>query len=333
MKVAILTVAIAAGMWLSSSPPLLAERQEGAQFAEWLSQLRSEAIEAGISEATVDAALADLSPIPRVIELDRNQPEVRLDFWTYLDRIASEARIERGRRLLSEHQELLDDIAERHGIPAPVLVAVWGIESSFGTIQGGFPVIRSLATLAHDERRSTMFRRELLHALKILDDGHIELSNMQGSWAGAMGQVQFMPSTFVDFARDGDGDGRIDIWQSTADALESAAAFMSTGWQRGYRWGRQVQLPEGFDRNLAGTDTMKAIQEWQALGVRQIDGTALPEADVQGSIVLPSDGAEPAFLIYPNYRALLRWNRSHFFAITVGHLADRIAGQPPLERK
>ena len=281
---------------------------------------RAEAIEVGISEATVKVALAGITPLERVIELDRNQPEVRLDFWTYLDRVASVERIERGRRLLERHRELLADITARHGIPGPVLVAVWGIESSFGATQGGFSVIRALVTLAHDGRRSAMFRRELIHALRILDQGHIAPADMQGSWAGAMGPVQFMPSTFADFARDGDGDGRKDIWQSTADALDSAAVFMAPAWHRGYIWGRQVQLPSGVDRGLAGLDTMKPIDEWQALGVRRIDGTALPLAEILGSIVLPSEGPGPAFFTYQNYRAFFRWNRSHFFAITLGHL-------------
>ena len=306
--------------------------QEGVQFANWLRGLREEALEAGVSEATVEVALSGITPIERVIELDRNQPEFRRDFWTYLDQVAPEERIKRGRQLLQSHRELLADITARHGIPGSVLVAVWGIESNFGTTQGGFPVIRALVTLAHDERRSAMFRRELIHALRILDQGHIAPADMQGSWAGAMGQVQFMPSTFVDFARDGDGDGRKDIWQSTADALESAAVFMASAWQPGYIWGRQVQIPSGFNRSLTGLDTMKPIDEWQVLGVRQIGGTSLPRADIQGSIVLPSDGPDPAFLIYQNYRAFFRWNRSHFFAITLGHLADRIAGHGSLER-
>ena len=325
--------AISVAMWMSVSYGWPVEGpQEEAQFADWLEDLRAEAIEVGISEATVKVALTGITPLERVIELDRNQPEFRLDFWTYLDRVASVERIERGRRLLERHRELLTDITARHGIPGPVLVAVWGIESSFGATQGGFSVIRALVTLAHDGRRSAMFRRELIHALRILDQDHIAPADMQGSWAGAMGQVQFMPSTFADFARDGDGDGRKDIWRSTTDALESAAVFMASAWHRRYIWGRQVQIPSGFDRRLAGLDTMKPINEWQALGVRRIDGTALPIADIQGSIVLPTEGPEPAFLTYQNYRAFFRWNRSHFFAITLGHLADRIAGHGPLER-
>lgn len=301
-------------------------------FTRWLAEFRTEAETAGISGATLDVALAEVAPIERVVELDRNQPETRLDFWTYLGRVASEARIDQGRRLLNEHRSLLAGIEDRHGIPPEMLVAVWGVESSFGTNQGGFPVIGSLVTLAYDERRAAMFRSELIHALRILDEGHIGLSAMQGSWAGAMGQVQFMPSTFNQYARDGNGDGRKDIWQTTADALESAAAYMSTGWQRGYVWGRQVRLPDGFDRELTGLATTKRLGEWQALGVRRIDGADLPTADIGASIVLPTDEASPAFLVYQNYRMLLNWNRSNLFALSVAHLADRIAGRPPLVR-
>lgn len=301
-------------------------------FARWLTEFRADAETAGISEATLDVALSDVAPIERVVELDRNQPEGRLDFWTYLGRVASDARIEQGRRLLNEHRALLAEIEDRHGIPPEMLVAVWGVESSFGTNQGGFPVIGSLVTLAYDDRRAAMFRSELIHALRILDEGHIGLSAMQGSWAGAMGQVQFMPSTFNQYARDGNGDGRKDIWQTTADALESAAAYMSTGWQRGYIWGRQVRLPNGFDRGVTGLGTTKRLAEWQSLGVRRIDGTDLPTADIGASIVLPTDDASPAFLVYQNYRMLLNWNRSNLFALSVAHLADRIAGRPPLVR-
>lgn len=303
-----------------------------ARFAQWLTDLRAEALEAGISDAIVTAALADVTPIERVVELDRNQPEVRITFWTYMDRIVTQARIDRGRALLEEHEALLSQIFERYGIPPAILVAAWGVESSFGRIQGGFPVIQALATLAYDDRRADFFRRELINALHILDDGHISLEDMQGSWAGAMGQVQFMPSTFIDYARDGDGDGRIDIWQSTPDALYSAAAYMATGWQPGFLWGRQVRLPADFDASLAGLDNREPLATWQARGVRRINGTDLPIAEVDASIVLPDDGVDTAFLVYQNYRQIMRWNRSNYFAISLAHLADRIAGRPALVR-
>ncbi len=303
-----------------------------AEFPVWLEALRAEAIERGISAATVDAAFADVAPVERIIELDRNQPEFRLDFWGYLDRVVSDSRIDQGRVHLAEHRDLLADVASRYGIPPQVLVAAWGIESNFGRTQGSSPVISSLVTLAYDERRAAFFRAELFHALTILDEGHIRLEDMQGSWAGAMGQLQFMPSTFIDYARDGDGDGRKDIWTNAADAVESAANFMaSAGWQPGYIWGREVRLPETFDTELEGLDTRKSLSEWQSLGVRTIMGADLPSVDITGSVVLPSDNIEPAFLVYQNYRTIMRWNRSHLFAIALGHLADRISGQPPLQ--
>ncbi len=302
------------------------------EFSVWLEALRAEAIEAGISAATVGEALAGVLPVERVTELDRNQPEFRLDFWGYLDRVVSNTRIDQGRAHLAEHSEMLEDVASRYGIPPQVLVAAWAIESNFGRTQGSFSVISALVTLAYDERRAAFFRAELLHALRILDEGHISLENMLGSWAGAMGQLQFMPSTFIDYARDGDGDGRKDIWTNEADAVESAANFMArAGWQPGYIWGRQVTLPEAFDTEMEGLDTSKPLAEWQSLGVRTISGADLPAVDISGSVVLPSDDIEPAFLVYQNYRTIMRWNRSHLFAISLGHLADRISGKPRLQ--
>ncbi|MFL2546455.1 MAG: lytic transglycosylase domain-containing protein [Candidatus Rariloculaceae bacterium] len=303
------------------------------EFSVWLEELRLEAIGKGISEATVNAALADVAPVERIIELDRNQPEFKLDFWGYVDRVVSDTRITQGQAHLETHGDLLEDVQSRYGIPPHVLVAAWGIESNYGRTQGSSSVVSSLVTLAYDERRAAFFRAELMHALRILDEGHIEFDDMRGSWAGAMGQLQFMPSTFIDYARDGDGDGRKDIWNNPADAVESAANFMSSaGWQRGIIWGRQIQVPENFDTELEGLDTRKQLSEWQTIGVRTIEGDDLPAAAVQGSVVLPADGLEPAFMVYQNYRTIMRWNRSHLFAISVGHLADRIAGKPPLQR-
>lgn len=321
-------VVLISAFFLSNS----AAQDTDAQFSEWLTEVREEALQAGISEAIVSAALTDVTLIERVVELDRNQPEVRITFWTYMDRIVSPARIERGRELLQSHRELLAEISDLYGIPPAILVSAWGVESAFGRIQGGFPVIQALVTLAYDDRRAAMFRRELFNALRILDEGHIALEDMQGSWAGAMGQVQFLPSSFLDYGRDGDGDGRIDIWQSTADALHSAAAYMSSGWRPGYTWGRQVTLPEGFDTTLAGLDTRRSLSQWQSLGVRRVDGTDLPAVDIDASVVLPDEGTETAFVVYQNYRQIMRWNRSHFFAISLAHLADRIAGRPALRR-
>ncbi|HEY5622237.1 MAG TPA: lytic murein transglycosylase [Gammaproteobacteria bacterium] len=315
---------------LACAVAVLPARAQVPEFSVWLEELRAEAIAAGISEATVNTALADVALIERVTELDRNQPEFTITFWDYLDRVVSDARINQGRERLASHRELLADVSERYGIPEEILVAAWAIESNFGRTQGGFSVIAALVTLAYDQRRAAFFRGELLHALRIIDEGHIAADTMMGSWAGAMGQLQFMPSTFIDYALDGDGDGRKDIWGSEADALESAANFMSSGWQPGYIWGRQVTVPADFDTELEGLDTRLSLAEWQSLGVRTFDGEDLPGIDYTGSIVMPGDGPEPAFLVYQNYRMIMRWNRSHLFSISLGHLADRIAGKPPL---
>ena len=301
-------------------------------FSEWLEEFRVEALANGISAATLDVALAGVEPVERVVERDRNQAESKLDFWTYIDRVVSTERIEEGQRRLIAHRDLLDDVAGRYGIPARVLVAAWGIESNFGQYQGNDSVVSSLVTLAYDPRRATFFRGELLNALRIIDEGHISAADMKGSWAGAMGQLQFMPSTFVDYAKDGDGDGRKDIWGSAADAIESAANYMAASWRPGYIWGRQVVLPGDFDPSTTGLDAEKPLAEWSALGVRRIDGAVLPAVNVSGAVVLPNDGSEPAFLVYQNYRSILRWNRSHLFAIALGHLSDRIGGQPTLRR-
>ena len=311
---------------------VLAPRAQPRTFDDWVEDVRRDALVARISPATIDAALAGLQPLETVLERDRNQPEFTLDFRSYLSRVASQSRIEEGQRMLLEHSELLRTVGERYGMPPELLAAVWGIESNFGRTQGDFPVIQALATLAYDGRRSAMFRAQLLSALRIIDQGHIELDMMKGSWAGAMGQLQFMPSTFINFAKDGDGDGRKDIWGSAADALESAANFMSSGWRPGLRWGRQVIVPATFNTSLAGLERTRTLAQWQALGVRLPGDEALPRENVLASIILPDAGARaPAFLVYQNYRALLRWNSSHFFALAVGHLADRVAGGLPLD--
>jgi len=300
-------------------------------FSIWLEGLRQEARAKGISEATLHEALDNLQPIPRIIELDRRQPEFSQTFWRYLDARVTEGRIERGRMLLELHAELLADIERQYGVQPRFLVAFWGLETNFGDYLGSFPVIGSLATLAHDPRRSEFFRSELLAALSIIDAGHITVNEMLGSWAGAMGQPQFMPSTFVRFAVDADGDGRRDIWYSLPDVFASAANFLSgSGWQRDKTWGREVRLPPGFDLQLTGLEVEKSLAAWQILGVRKMNGDDLPRENIKGSLILPAGYAGPAFLVYHNYRTILQWNRSDLYAIAVGHLADRIAGKGPL---
>jgi membrane-bound lytic murein transglycosylase B len=239
--------------------------------------------------------------------------------------------MERGHALLREHAALLEKVRRRYNVQPRFLVAFWGLESNFGEFTGGLSVIGALATLAYDERRSAFFRAQLLDALRILDQGHIDVANMKGSWAGAMGQLQFIPSTFVGYAVDFDGNGRRDIWNSLPDVFGSAANYLSSiGWRGDETWGREVRLPRDFDWELASLSIRKPISDWQRLGVRRTDGRDLPKADISGSIVLPAGHKGPAFLVYGNFRAILDWNRSILYALAVGHLADRLAGKGPL---
>lgn len=316
---------------LCAGQPALAA--EPGDFASWLEELKAEARGKGISERTLELAFAEVeAPIERVVELDRSQPEFVQTFSAYMRNRMSDARIERGRQLLREHAGLFDRIYREYGVQPHYLVSFWALESNFGDFTGGFSVINALATLAYDPRRADMFRRELLTALQIIEDGHIEASRMTGSWAGAMGQCQFMPSTFMAYAKDGDGDGKIDIWGSVADVMTSAANFLSrSGWKGDERWGREVLLPANFDFALAGTGVRKTVTEWAQLGLRKADGSPLGRADLQASVILPAGAAGPVFLAYNNFRTTMVWNRSTFYAISVGHLADRFTGEPPLQ--
>ena len=299
----------------------------GAQdFQAWLHDLRAEARERGITEATLNDALGGVTLIPRVIELDRKQPEFTLTFAQYRDRVVPAARIKKGRRKLAENRALLEEIGKKIGVQPRFIVALWGIETDFGRVTGGFSVIPALVTLAFDGRRSAYFRKELHNALRILNEGHITPKAMVGSWAGAMGQCQFMPSSFLAHAIDYDGDGRRDIWTTRKDVFASAANYLAkSGWRADQTWGREVKLPAGFDPALADLKVQKKTGEWQALGVRRADGGDLPARQLSASIVLPEEGQmSPAYMVYGNYRATLLWNRSTYFALAVGLLSDGI---------
>ena len=318
------------GIWFVAAAALLAavSAPAKADFQSWLKELRHEAAGKGISEETLDAALTEIKPIPRVIELDRKQPEFTLTFEQYMNRVVPRSRIEKGRKKLAENKALLMEVSRKFGVPPQFIVAFWGVETDFGRVTGGFKVIDALATLAFDGRRSAFFRKELLLALKIVDGGHIASKAMMGSWAGAMGQAQFMPSSFVGYAVDYDKDGRKDIWTTRADVFGSAANYLSSyGWRADERWGRRVKVPEGFDPKRADLKVRKTVSGWAAEGVTRADGKPLPDSDLDASVILPSGSGGPAYLVYNNYRVILRWNRSHYFAIAVGRLADRIAGR------
>ena len=300
------------------------EGQESS-FKTLLASLRKEALDSGISQKTVDAALTGLQPISEVIERDRNQPESKLTLNEYLSRIVSEERVTRGRMKLGKNSNLLARVSERYGVQPRVIIALWGIETYFGKGTGNYPIIGSLATLVYDGRRSSLFKKELIHALRILDEGHIPLEQMKGSWAGAMGQLQLMPSTFHRSAVDFDGDGRKDIWTSLGDSFASAANYLSqSGWRAGQNWGHEIQLPDSFDSKSMGLKHRRPISEWQTLGIRFLDGHTPAASDLPSSILQPDGPAGRAFLVYDNYRVILKWNHSHNFAITVGILSDRI---------
>ncbi|MDA0262349.1 MAG: lytic murein transglycosylase, partial [Proteobacteria bacterium] len=294
-------------------------------FAQWLTGVRAEALEKGVRAATLDQALTGVTQIPRVVELDRRQPEFTLTFPEYMSRVVPNQRVRKARLLMEEHLTLLQAVADKYRVQARFVVALWGIESDFGRLTGGFKVIPALATLAFDGRRSKFFRAQLFHALKILDQGHITVDRMTGSWAGAMGQPQFMPSSFVRFATDHDGDGRIDIWTTPADVFASAANYLArSGWRDDLTWGRPVRLPDGFAAAELGFDSVKPLPQWQEIGVRRPDGSDLPRRSIMASVIEAEAGKGPTFLVYQNFKTILKWNRSTFFALAVGHLADQL---------
>lgn len=303
-----------------------ANAAEADNFNQWLGKLRQEALSKGISESTLNAALSRVeAPTERIIELDRNQPEHKLSLATYLKQRLTSERIKKGKAMLEQHAHLLEQIKQQFGVPPRFIVALWGLETSYGAYTGGFYVPQALATLAYDERRSTYFRNELLMALEIIDAGHITAEEMQGSWAGAMGQCQFMPSSFRNHAMDGDGDGIIDIWNSIPDVLTSAANYLhEAGWETGYTWGRKVQVSEKIDQTLLGLDTRMPLQEWADHGVKRANGAPLPAVDIEASLIRPAGAAGEAWLVYHNFRVILKWNRSNAFGIAVGTLADAI---------
>lgn len=297
------------------------------QFLTCKQELALRASAAGISQQGIERALSSLQFDQRVLDLDRRQPEFTDTLANYLSSRVTPARIAEGRKLMRTHRRILQHAADRFGVQPQYLVAFWGLETNFGSNLGKIPTLNSLSTLACDERRAEFFIAEFLEALRLLERGHIEPSAMIGSWAGAMGHTQFMPSTYMRYALDGDGDGRIDLWRSVSDAMLSAANFLdSLGWHENVRWGREVQLPKQFDYSLAGLDRPRELEEWRNAGITDANGKRLPAADIEAALLVPSGHRGPAFLVYENFRVIMRWNRSEYYALSVGLLADAIAG-------
>ena len=299
-------------------------------FGPWLQALKSEAETRGVKSETLAHALDGIQPIPRVIELDRRQPEFTLTLSSYFKKAISETRIQKGREMLRRHQALLKRVEAKFGVQPRFLVAFWGLESNFGQYTGAFSVVGALVTLAHDRRRAKFFREQLLSALELIDAGHIP-ADVKGSWAGAMGNHQFIPTTYKGYAVDFDGDGKRDLWGSLPDIFASAANYLSrSGWQADKTWGREVRIPKGFDISLTGLSVRKPLAEWNKLGIRRTGGKPLPAVDIDASLLVPAGYKGPAFLVYKNYRTIMVWNRSHLYALAVGHLADRFIGKGPL---
>lgn len=302
-------------------------------FYQCRDRLASVAVERGISAAVATSVLAGVEPLERVVNADRNQPEFVQSFSQYLGIRVTPDRVATGRALYAQNRALLDRLTAQYGVPGQYLVAFWALESNFGRVQGDIPVFESLTTLACDQRRSGYFTDELIQAMTIVERGDAEPAEMTGSWAGAMGQTQFMPSVYLQHAVDGDGDGRANLWSSVPDALSSAARYVSSmGWQAGFRWGREVVLPDGFDYSLAGRDRPQPLAVWRDLGVETVAGEPVPQAAIDSALIVPAGADGPAFLVYDNFDVIMRWNRSEFFALAIGHLADRIAGAGGLHR-
>ena len=319
----------------ATSPPLAApvsdEAEHSQKFARWVADFSTSARAAGIDEATLQIAFKDVRFLPRVIELDRAQPEFTRSVWDYLDNALSAQRSTRGQDKLLQLRPEVDAIAARYGVPTEILFAIWGMESNYGSYVGDIPTIDALATLGFEGRREQWARGQLLAALKILQNRDIDRAQMIGSWAGAMGQTQFLPSNFLAYAVDADGDGRRDIWGSVADVMASTANFLArSGWQASQPWGIEVRLPPGFDFARADADVRQPAALWANEGVQAMDGAPLPALE-DSSILLPASARGPAFLVGPNFRAILRYNNSTSYALAVGLLAQKLAGGPAVQ--
>ena len=303
-----------------------------AKFDAFLDSMRTTALARGIRPEIFDSVAAGLRPIPSVTAANANQPEFTRPIWSYLDSAVSARRIADAKFLMPRYGDLLDRIAAQSGVPKEILVAVWGMETDYGAATGGYNLFTALATLAYDGPRMSYAQPEFLAALQIYQERQYPLSEMTASWAGAFGQTQFTPTTFLRYASDGDGDGQINLWRSAPDALASAAALLAQqGWKRGQTWGYEVRLPGNFAYQDADLEIRKSLSEWRALGVLTADGTALPESADTGAIYLPAGARGPAFLALDNFRVLLKYNNAGSYALAVGFLADRIAGAGPVK--
>jgi membrane-bound lytic murein transglycosylase B len=296
-------------------------------FEQYVADLKSQAIEQGYTINFVDQVFVGVSYREKTVTADKNQPETKLTLDKYLATRVPDWKVKKAIDLMSKHQVLLDQVEKQFGVQKRFIVALWGNESNFGNIMGTHSVINSLVTLAYEGRREVLFKKQLFAALKILHQGHIDLEQFVGSWAGAMGQSQFMPTSFLDYAIDFDDDGRKDIWNNEAEVFASIANFLqSEGWSEQLTWGRQVQVPVDFDFSLAGLkpSSKRLLSVWQAMQVRRFDGGDLPDLPIKGSLIAPDGKDGRIYLVYDNFHTLMKWNRSSYFGVSVSYLSDRI---------
>jgi len=307
-------------------------------FSLWLQQVKTEAIKRGIKKEVIDSALTGVQPIKRVLKRDRNQSEFKLTLDGYLQRVVTEKNIKLASEKNREHRLILEAVYKRYGVPPRVILAIWGIETRFGLVKANVPLIPSIVTLAYDKRRSKYFRAQLFAVLEMLNKGYIDQKSLFGSWAGAMGQPQFMPSSYLAYAQDFDGDGRRDIWKSIPDILASIANYLVRhGWVRNLMWGREVIIPSSYGNKFsplsrratrgcrAKTSEPKPLTQWNMEGVRKLNGQGLPDIPISGALVWPDGKQGRTFLVYKNYEAIMSYNCAHLYAITVGIFSDQMA--------
>jgi membrane-bound lytic murein transglycosylase B len=296
------------------------------EFNNFIKDIKQKSLSQGVSTQTL-TILDGIIPNPRIMELDNSQAEFSLNFWQYINSRVSPNRTLVGGLKMLENDKLFKQVYNKYGVPKQILIAFWGLESNFGVNTGGFNLVRSLATLAFDKRRRTFFTTQLLTTLKLIDDNKLD-KNTKSSWAGAMGSVQFMPSNVKSYGIDFDKDGKINLWDSEEDIFHSAANFLShIGWNKGEKWGREVLLPDVFDYSLANLKIKKSLTQWSDLGVVGVQTKNFPKSTLKASLVLPMGHKGPAFLVYRNFRAILNWNRSTLYALSVGILADKLIGK------
>ena len=302
-------------------------------FEEFLDQVRKTATEQGVSKSTIDKAFFELTPRPSAIASDKAQAEFNQNFWHYVNKRVSKVRLNNGKDTLKKNASLLTKASEKYGVPTYVIVAFLGLESNYGNYMGSESLIRSLATLAYDQRRSKFFTRELIAVLKLMDKKTIPF-DATGSWAGAMGAVQFMPTNVIAYGVDANNDGKVDLWNEKADIYASAANFLNKlGWKKGEKWGREALIPKNFNYQLTGLNNEKTVNEWAALGVRRGNNSNLPKSNFKASLIVPMGHKGPAFLVYRNFDAIMGWNRSILYALSVAYLSDRLNGNAKLSAK